>query len=756
MPTIPSLAEQNNQYPDSPTSTDVGPTRFGRDAAAMSALGGDIAQFGNKLITARKQAEETDAVMKTNFEDIRWRAETEEKVRQEFYINNPDGTISFNEQGFSERLRLMSEERVKGNMEKMPTGDAQRMYQARSGKMFTDAYASDLQWENVEKAKVYAQNANQVMNAATIQIGTTPNMFVLSEALENAGNWINKSTAAPVNGKQKSELYRSKGKEMTYAFFDGLSRTKKGSEYGLTILDSLGAAGGPTVKANSDDGTIQTHNMKDSTDYTYLYNFLDHKDVEHFRDKLGQKKSSADLVERNNLRSNLSDVTDKMVAGKYEPQDDVNAANYLQSLKMHVDDSKPGYTTKDFQKDHITVNVAKLSSQFMQMAASMPTNEKAKTDVKIDAIIEQAMDQTGVPQNERKQFSFQMRNEFEKKRDGLFASLVKQREADPVGYLRKYNIPGGEVDLLAVADGQPMNNGQAMAMLQAQAALGIPPSKRRLLSNEAAKALATSIKENPNPSVAGQQLLNITRGAGPSAKRYMDELVKHGKLPEKYRAATMLENQEYTKTFVDGLKNKESKNILNAQGRKEEEKKVVEESQKQFREHFGSIAGSGAYFSNTEAAMAIQENVAARARLMVSNNEATPAEAVKLAMDEMVKSSFDLRVGTLVPRQIGGQPIDGRRVEGELRWKRTTDYLNGRVDIPNGADPANEAKKLQKALGNSRWNPLPDQSGARLEIKNTKNQWIPVYGKDKQPITVDFLEADQNTSNEGLKMAPRE
>lgn len=756
MPTIPSSPERSGEYPDAPPAVDVNPARFGRDAAAMASLGGDIAQFGNRLMTARKQAEESDAVMKANQDDIRWRAETEEKVRQEFYINNPDGTVSFNEQGFADRLKLLSDERVKTNMDAMPTGDAQRMYQARSGQMFTNAYASDLAWENVEKAKVYAQNVDQVTNGAIIQVGTTPNMFTLSESLENLGGWINMSTAAPVNGKQKSELYRSKGKEMTYAFFDGLSRTKKGSEYGLTILDSLGAAGGPTVKANSEDGKIQTHNMKDTRDYTYLYNFLEHKDVEHFREKLGQKKSAADRVELNNLRSNLSDVTDKMTAGKFELQDDINAANYLQSLRMYVDDSKPGYTTKDFQKDALTVNVAKLSSQFMQMAAAMPTNEKAKTDVKIDALIQQAMEQTGVPENERKQFSFQMRQEFEKKRDGLFASLVKQRESDPVGYLRKYNLPGGEVDLMSVANGRPMNNGEAMAMLQAQADLGIPPHKRRLLSNEAAKALATSIKEAQNPNLAAAQLLNIQNGAGKSARRYMDELVTHGKLPEKYRAATYLENQEYTKTFVDGLKNKEAKNALIAQGRKEDEKKIQEEGQKQFKEYFGSIAGSGAYFSNTEAAMAIQETVISRARPLVSNNELSPREAVSQSMDELVKSSFDLRVGTIIPRQLNGQPIDGRRVEGEMRWRRSTEYLQGRVKIPEGPDPANEAKKLTKALGNSRWNPLPDNSGARLEIKNTRNQWIPVYDKGGQPIMVDFLEADQNTSPEGLKRAPRE
>lgn len=155
-------------------------------------------------------------------------------------------------------------------------------------------------------------------------------------------------------------------------------------------------------------------------------------------------------------------------------------------------------------------------------------------------------------------------------------------------------------------------------------------------------------------------------------------------------------------------------------------------------------------------AMAIQETVASRARLKVANNEAAPKEAVQMAMNEIVKSSFDIRQGALIPRQVAGKPIDSRRVEGEMKWRKSIDYLQSRIDIPNGADPANEAKKLTKALGNSRWNQNADQTGATLEIKNIHGRWVPVFGKDKKPITVDYLEADQNTSNEGLKLAPSE
>lgn len=755
-PTISEFASASNQLPEAPPATDISPERFGRDAAALANLGGDIGEFGSKLMAARKQAEEADAVMRANHDDIAWRAETEETVRQEFTTMNADGTVSLNKEGFAEKMRSLSEDRIKEGVKVMPTGDAQRSYIARSGGMFTNAYASDLTWEGVEKAKIWRKNGDQVMNAGIIQVGTNPSLFTLSNVLENAGNWINESTAAPINGNQKAEMYRTKGKEMVYAYFDGLSRTKSGSEQGLNVLNSLTAAGGPTVMAYTSDGKIQTHNMKDSSDHSYLYNFLDHKDVEHFRDKLSQKKSTMDTVARNNLRANLTDVVNKMEAGQWEPADDINTNAYIQSLRGHVDDSKPGYTNRNYQDDVLAANVAKVSSQFMQVAAGLPANQKNAADVKIDAFIQNSMEETGVPESEWKQRGFAIRQGFEKKRDALFSSLVKQREADPVGYIQKYKLAGANIDLTAVSSGRPMSNGEANSILQAQADLGIPAHKQRLLSNNSARLIADSIKNSQNPAAAGQQLLNIQTGSGKMSRRYMDELVRHGKLPEKYRAATMLENPEYAKTFVDTLKNKDAKNVLNAQGRKDEEKRVVEEAQKQFKEYFGSIAGSGAYYQNSEAALAIQETVAARARLSVSNNEANPKEAVSQAMSELVKSSFDLRQGSLVPRSIGGKPIDGRRVEGEMKWRKSLDYLRNRIDIPNGPDPVNEAAKMTKALGNSRWNPNVDQSGATLEIKNNKNKWVPVFGKDKKPITVDYLEADQNTSSEGLKLAPSE
>lgn len=756
MPTIPRFNEAANQLPEAPPATDVSPEKYGKDAAALAGLGGDIAEFGSRLMQARKQADEADAVMRAQHDDIKWRAETEEVARQEFTSMNPDGTVTVNQDGFAEKMRVLSEERMKENTKNMPTGDAQRNYISRSGAMFTNAYASDLAWENVEKAKIYTQNADQVMNAGIIHVGTNPDLFILSETLENNGRWINESTAAPVNGKQKAELYRSKGKQTVYAYFDGLSRTPGGANLGLNILGSLTAAGGPTVKAYSEDGRIQTHNMKDSRDYSYLYNFLDHKDVEHFREKLGQKVSSTNLVERRATRENLADAVAKMESGQWEAMDDINVNSYIGALRNHVDDSKPGYTTRDYQNDVLAANVAKVSSQFMQVAAGLPASDKAAADVKIEAFIQNTLEQTGVPENERKQRGFAIRQEFEKKRDGLFARLVKQREADPVGYLQKHNLAGGNIDLTAVSSGRSMSSGEAQALLQAQSQLGIPPHKQRLLSNGSAKAIADSIKESKNPNQVMAQLLSIQNGAGKNSRRYMDELVKHGKLPESYRAVTMLENPEYAKAAADALINKDAKHVLTSQGRKDDEKKVVEESQKQFREYFGSIAGSGNYYQNAEAAMAIQETVASRARLKVANNEAAPKEAVQMAMNEIVKSSFDIRQGALIPRQVAGKPIDSRRVEGEMKWRKSIDYLQSRIDIPNGADPANEAKKLTKALGNSRWNQNADQTGATLEIKNIHGRWVPVFGKDKKPITVDYLEADQNTSNEGLKLAPSE
>jgi hypothetical protein len=54
MPIIPVFQESKNQLPEAPPSTDINTERFGRDAAALANLGGELGDLGNRLATARK------------------------------------------------------------------------------------------------------------------------------------------------------------------------------------------------------------------------------------------------------------------------------------------------------------------------------------------------------------------------------------------------------------------------------------------------------------------------------------------------------------------------------------------------------------------------------------------------------------------------------------------------------------------------------------------------------------------------------
>jgi hypothetical protein len=260
---IPTYQERRGVQSEQAPVADINQQYYGADAHALNSFGGVASKIAENLIEARRKADESDAVFRQHQSDIIDYQNEKEKARQEFTVMDPvTKTVSFNDQGFSERLKQYGDERVKNGMEAMPTGDAQRAYRAASGSMFEQAYVENSSWENVYKEKVYRQNLGTELNGAAIQLQNQPDLFTLSKSLQSTGEWINNSPAAPLDGAQKADLFKEKGKELTYAYFNGLKKTRAGINQGLDILDNLKQVGGKSTVSYSADGKIQTYGLR--------------------------------------------------------------------------------------------------------------------------------------------------------------------------------------------------------------------------------------------------------------------------------------------------------------------------------------------------------------------------------------------------------------------------------------------------------------------------------------------------------------
>lgn len=215
MPTIPDLAQRNNEYPDAPPATDINPAQFGRDAAAMAAFGGEVAQFGNKLVAARKQAMESDAVANAKTEDT---IALDKEVDQIKLTHDPNSAESAAE-GLRSRMNEMMEKRIK----QMPTGDAQRMYRDRMSATMESRYLETLRWENQSRARIQLENLGVRADKSSSDILNNPTLPRTVEHIKDFEMDLQSKAGVSVEAADVPIIMNKAGGRLASSFYNGLA-----------------------------------------------------------------------------------------------------------------------------------------------------------------------------------------------------------------------------------------------------------------------------------------------------------------------------------------------------------------------------------------------------------------------------------------------------------------------------------------------------------------------------------------------------
>lgn len=241
MPTIQTFQESKNQLPEAPPATDITPERFGKDAAALAQLGGEIGDFGAKLMETRKRAVESDAVSSAYTEAmLRFSAidDEERATYQNEIANNPGKAVDIS--GTSEKTRARMEEVIQEQLKAMPTGDAQNAYMERIRPVASRFYLGSVDWENKTRANAIVGNMGNRANLVSQDLMRSPSLGKTVDHIKGLKDDILAKTGTVLDQEQAQKAQAVFGKQYTASLFDGLAAgTAADAEYGRQLLKNL-------------------------------------------------------------------------------------------------------------------------------------------------------------------------------------------------------------------------------------------------------------------------------------------------------------------------------------------------------------------------------------------------------------------------------------------------------------------------------------------------------------------------------------
>lgn len=217
MPTIPKLQEENNAYPEAPAATDISPQRFGRDAAALSQLGGQIGEFGEKLVRTRKAAIDSDAVANAKTEDTIALDKQVDEIRKTWDPNSPDSP--------AEGLRASMNKTMEARLKQMPSGEAQRAYRDRMAATMESKYLETLKWENHSRAAIQNENLLVRADKASSEIFNAPSMRSTLEHLNDLNADIQSKAGVSLEVADAPKVYNKLGSNIAKSYFSGLAES---------------------------------------------------------------------------------------------------------------------------------------------------------------------------------------------------------------------------------------------------------------------------------------------------------------------------------------------------------------------------------------------------------------------------------------------------------------------------------------------------------------------------------------------------
>lgn len=705
MPQIPEFRESPDQVPVRPFDTEINPGRMGQDAESLAKLGGEFADFGNKLAGMQKKAEEEDAMAQKSQETRDWYA------KRAIELSTKDPT------GFADQLHTELLDRLNQDLDGMPTGDSAREYKNRMGEYASANYASAYAHQQQNKVKEFENNFDsRVQNSANKIMNTYP-MSAYSMMKSEAqfhDEFIKGSTGTIINPTEADEKRQKMMEKLATGLFDNFEKDRKSAAMGIHIIDNVGKDG--------NDGFLSRAMSADelATRRRRLEVISRQGDEMALRD-LNQKK--------NNLLERLGSLDEDRI-NSIQPGEEEAVISGLENLSKGPN---PLVTPQQVNEARYEMAMARgFANAGKLVENASPEDIQKNKDLIRKSVDDLVKKYGGVPSDTA------LGDKFEDKFDGYVANVMNERAKDPQAYIDNHfkDMPPGA--------GYQHNGIPTAEYIEERVAKqdAIHLNSNWLLSKperEMAVLHYKRLAEN-NPDQAATELMAL--GQHKYGREITQELVDQGKLPEYLKIASQMDNREAALSVVNNFKPDRKKELNDfAEKRLDSAQRLDLRSSvnTEMGKYFGAMAAAGKSNKSTEAATT--EAVRLEALAQMDGTGLSSKEAAKAAYDKVIGNNFHVVGTAMVPKRIGDTITSPQMIQEKMNEYHYPDVWK-KEGIPG--DPSNL---------NLRWRTDPRTgNGAYLQAQDRgdKSQWHDVTHSDQTPVYVDFKDATLHQSPEQI------
>lgn len=751
MPVIPQADDNRNYYPENPVGTDVRATLFGHDAQALAALGGEIGDFGSKLMTARKRAAENDAISKAHLSDVQWLADTSQQMLLNYTkkdengqpLVGPDGQIQYDPDGFAEAMRQKMDDRRAQQMKSMPTGDAAQSYMDTTNRIFGETYAQSLHWENVTKALTYKKNFEIRNNADANYLINQQNpdnaISFTKNSVDAFRDELNRSIGTVNTADEAQQLFREGAKTRVKALFDGLTNNATSARVGLHLIDSI-TSGEPRDYKTGDviPGT--------KLDAKLVQDSLTPDEITHIRHNLEAKVKEGNHDRVVELEGWLRDQHAILTSTNNTDLARFNGAEAVSNLKEMQQMANDGTIPKrSYEEALVNLTMGKSYALVRRDFAMMPDSQKALFDKRIEDNYKAELAAMGVPDG----FALEHKKDYQHLNEMVWKNLQKQRGDDIAAYVEAYGknpsgtVQGGIPD----EDRVRWRMGQARSIGYQGEALAMPEIT----------SLATDLKNKAgtNPQAAAAQLESFKSRMGGFAGQGMKELAENGKLPGYFQTAFEMDSPDAAMSIIQNHEPK-TKAALEKTLSHTDRTAMETAVDSQLKEFRSPVVASGGLVTSQN----IKQAVMLEAMRQREENGFNITRAVAAAKERIVDSQYHvLSSSAFMPRKIGTVQTDPDNVKAAMQAIYDPVYqAKIGVQIPGSANKFYLGRdtlmaRRDIAISNGKWITNPDNLGATFVVPVGVGKSIVMakpVDKDGKPITIDFVSASKDPSPEAL------
>lgn len=795
MPQIPIEQEERGIIPSQAGAAQVNSRYMGQDMAALMGVGGDIAQLGETLMKARKQADDSDAVANARHDDTLWLSQTEQSLRQTWNnsgVNGPapapdlssptdkipaatgaltqvpvnardpqsdvsmpaptqtqpiggNAQLKYDPTGYADELQRQMQDRYQENMKAMPSGEAQRMYRSQAQPSMDSTYLKALDWENQTKAKIYVDNFGVRAEQTIDSLGRSPSLDAVDASLKSMRDDLNSASVGAdhrIDALGAEKLYLEYSRKAAISGLSAYGNDPQTARMGMKILDQIQAASPKGMQAQPDlrdqNGNLKQIGITGDQKTMDIGSILHADDINALRRNLQSTIDSDARTQISSLKSQTDAYHDVLNSG-----DSVLIKQLMSEQKANTVISQwqgwanQGYVSQDEANAHsLDMLMGMSTAKVIDRLATMPASQKDNADALMDATFKSAQRSFGITDPAMGiQAKLHYQDGFDKTWDGL----MKARAKDPSGYIENY-LSQGKPQLGNEPPGENRIAWRAAAAKSMEMGGFLPYTK------DEASRLEGQLKGEQNPDKAADLLVQAQRNAGSYSGAVMNQLTSgSGKLPEYYKVAAMMPDKDAAAAVI-GNSSPHNKKAIEESMLPADKKDFKEAVATSFQKGYSAITASGPYAANMAVASQMRDQIELEAMKNMGQPGVNQGSAIAAAQKKIFENHYQPLNGTIVPRTVGDTAINMRNVNADMQSIMTPDGVRAQgAIVPKGRE-----SDFDDAVKKGTWSANADQSGAKFMIP-WNGQMVAVPTKNGGSVSVDYKQSTVHQSDAATK-----